>query len=131
MSLTASEAAPVGAQAHVGHAFAESDWGASVVGVSPEALAQAARVLRARPQPRLTQVGVAARGGLRKQTVSDIERAQANPSLKTLNALARGLGVTVSHLLAEAERQDIRRSCASYRSTDITLQPSHLPTTGK
>jgi len=65
-------------------------------------LAATARAIRAREQ--LTQREVAARAGLSKRLVSDIENERANPRIIHLDKLARGLGLNgVEELLTLAD----------------------------
>ena len=65
-------------------------------------LAATARAIRARDQ--LTQREVAARAGLSKRLVSDIENERANPRIIHLDQLARGLGLDgVQELLTLAD----------------------------
>jgi transcriptional regulator with XRE-family HTH domain len=62
-----------------------------------QALASAARELRAREQ--LRQEEVAEAGGLGRKYVGQLERAELRPSFAALVALARGLGVPVSEIV--------------------------------
>lgn len=65
-------------------------------------LAATARAIRARDQ--LTQREVAARAGLSKRLVSDVENARANPRFIHLDQLAQGLGLAgVDELLTLAD----------------------------
>ena len=73
-----------------------------IVNISPVALGYTVRLLRA--QRRLTQRQFADLAGFKPQHLSDIELGRVNPSLRTLDAVARALGIRASDLLAEAER---------------------------
>ena len=50
------------------------------------------------------QEDFAFRSGLDRADLADVERGVGNPTLRTLEAMARCLGVTVSELLAGIER---------------------------
>lgn len=57
------------------------------------------RVAALRKAAKLTQADLAHRSGLHPQTISDIERDANEPMVTTVQALARGLDVTVADLL--------------------------------
>lgn len=59
----------------------------------------AARVRTARTQRRWTLDELAARSGVSRRLIVQIEQAEANPSLATLLKLAAALGVTLTELL--------------------------------
>ena len=67
------------------------------------ALARAVRVLRAERD--LSQEEVERAGGLGVNAVGRAERGTSSPSFDTLVGIAAGLGVTLSELIAEVERQ--------------------------
>jgi len=50
------------------------------------------QISRARSATRMTQEELAAKSGVRQETISRIERGNASPSLRTLEALASALG---------------------------------------
>lgn len=62
-----------------------------------------ARLAELRTQAGITQRELSIRSGVNPQTISEIERGIANPTLSTLSALARALKVELSELLAEPE----------------------------
>ena len=70
-------------------------------------------VLRRRSRVGLTQRALAARSGLRRQYLGDVERGRVNPSLATLIDIASGLGTRLSTLIAEAEALMEKRSSSS------------------
>jgi transcriptional regulator with XRE-family HTH domain len=65
----------------------------------------AARVRAGRVQRRWTLDELAARSGLSRRLIVQIEQAEANPSVATLLKLAAALGVTLTELLA-SQSQD-------------------------
>jgi transcriptional regulator with XRE-family HTH domain len=68
----------------------------------PVALGQTIRELRTAAG--FSQERFAAAAGVHRTFMGDVERGEANPSLKTLEGIAKGLGVTVAELVGEAER---------------------------
>jgi transcriptional regulator with XRE-family HTH domain len=60
-------------------------------------------VRRIRKARSLSQERLAIACGLHRTFVGAVERGETNVSLETLERLARGLGVSVAHLAAEAE----------------------------
>lgn len=58
-------------------------------------------VRRIRVERRLSMSGLAGEAGLSKQTLSKIEMGEGNPTVETLEAIARALRVGVGHLLTE------------------------------
>jgi transcriptional regulator with XRE-family HTH domain len=48
----------------------------------------------------LSQTELAERAGLSQTWISRLERGEENPTLSTLEALARGFGITLSELFA-------------------------------
>jgi len=56
---------------------------------------------RFREDQHLSQVALAQRAGLSKQTIVDIEAARANPTIDTLEALAEALEVSARALISE------------------------------
>lgn len=67
------------------------------------ALAAAIREIRARQQ--LSQERVAARGGVGRKYVGQIERAEITPSFAALVAVAEGLGVPLSEVIRVYEER--------------------------
>jgi transcriptional regulator with XRE-family HTH domain len=57
-----------------------------------------ARVREIRRGQQKTQGDVAERAGLSYKFIGEVERGMANPSIDTIEKLARGLGVSVSQL---------------------------------
>lgn len=74
--------------------------------LSPAAFGCAVRVSRARA--RLTQKDLAAASRVAVSRISEIEQGRVNPTLKTIDAMASGLAMTASQLLAEVERVAVR-----------------------
>jgi transcriptional regulator with XRE-family HTH domain len=73
----------------------------------------AQRVRKRRRGLGLSQRVLAARAGLPPETISRLERAQGNPTLGTLDAIARALEADVADLLRPAARKaPIARSIA-------------------
>jgi transcriptional regulator with XRE-family HTH domain len=62
------------------------------------AIATNLRVERARA--RISQAELAAKAGINPVTISNIETGRHSPTLKTLEALANALGVSMSRLLS-------------------------------
>jgi transcriptional regulator with XRE-family HTH domain len=56
------------------------------------------RVAYLRKERHLSQLALALECGLTKSYLSDLERGVRNPTLKVLNRLAEGLGVTLEEL---------------------------------
>lgn len=63
-----------------------------------EGIAAATRALRERSNLSLSQL--AQRAGISKATLSGLEAGRANPSIETLNSIARALGVPIAELMA-------------------------------
>lgn len=62
-------------------------------------------IRRLREELGLSQEAFAHRVRLHRTHVGGLERAEYNPSLSTLEQVAKGLGITVAQLFAEAERE--------------------------
>ena len=60
-------------------------------------------VLKRRTSLGVSQAELARRAEVRRATLSEIENGEGNPTLETLGALAKTLGVNVSDLLANTE----------------------------
>ncbi|MFC2156513.1 helix-turn-helix domain-containing protein [Acidobacteriota bacterium] len=60
-----------------------------------------------RSQMGLSQEEFAAKIGLHRTYVGSVERGERNLTIKSLVAIATGLGVTVSRLIEEAEKLEI------------------------
>jgi transcriptional regulator with XRE-family HTH domain len=60
-----------------------------------------ANIKRFRRKKGLTQYQLAQDIGLRQESISRIEKGKYNPSLGTLERIAKALGVTVAELLKE------------------------------
>lgn len=54
----------------------------------------------------LTQEELASEAGLHQRWISNVERGWRNPSLRSLQRLARGLGIKPSELLARSEQPE-------------------------
>jgi transcriptional regulator with XRE-family HTH domain len=52
-----------------------------------------------------SQEKFAAAAGVHRTFMGNLERGDANPSLETLEGIARGLGIKVWELMADAERR--------------------------
>lgn len=65
----------------------------------------AVRVARARRMPPMAQRELAQRAGLQRSRLSGIETGKVDAKLTEQEAIARALGMTLSALLAEAERE--------------------------
>jgi transcriptional regulator with XRE-family HTH domain len=56
------------------------------------------RVSYLRKERHLSQLALALESGLSKSYISDLERGERNPTVKVLDRLAQGLGVTLEEL---------------------------------
>jgi transcriptional regulator with XRE-family HTH domain len=74
-------------------------------------------VRRRRKEKHSSHEHFAYEAGIDRTYVSDIERGQANPSLKILEKLAAGLGMTLSSLIAEVEQE--REIASAEKAVDI------------
>lgn len=61
----------------------------------------------------LTQSAVAKKGGIEASYISRLESGEVNPTVSTLEGLAKGLGVDSSKILAVAEIYAIGRKRAA------------------
>jgi transcriptional regulator with XRE-family HTH domain len=69
-----------------------------------------ATVLRKhRAQKKITQEALAERADIASKMVSLIERNQRNPSLNVADSIARGLGISLTQMIKEAEA--MRKKC--------------------
>jgi len=80
----------------------------------------ASNVRRIRMERGLSQGELARRAGLSKQTLSNVEAGAGNPTADTLLAVAQGLRVSASWLLAESEAPSYvqRASAATWEEAD-------------
>jgi transcriptional regulator with XRE-family HTH domain len=62
---------------------------------------------RIRAERRLSLAEVAARCGVAKATLANLEQGRGNPTIETLWALARGLGVAFSDLLEQPDAPEV------------------------
>lgn len=69
------------------------------------ALGIAVRRLRSQLNPFLSQERFAAKAGLDRTYQSDLEAGRRNVTLRTLDRVARALGIDTGQLLTEAERE--------------------------
>lgn len=74
-----------------------------IIDAELHALAAAIREIRARQQ--LSQERVAAKGGVGRKYVGQIERAEITPSFAALVAVASGLGVSLSEVIRVYEER--------------------------
>ncbi len=51
----------------------------------------------------LSQVALAARAGINRQTLNHLESGKQNPSIAVLLKISRGMGVSIHHLLADID----------------------------
>lgn len=59
----------------------------------------------ARQEAKISQEGLAAKSGLHRTYVSQLERGQKSPSLASIAAIARSLGVKPHELVKKAEER--------------------------
>ena len=59
----------------------------------------AARIVELRHKRGITQEALAAKAGLHRISLITIERARKQPTLETLDRIARALGVTIADLV--------------------------------
>jgi transcriptional regulator with XRE-family HTH domain len=73
----------------------------------PEAFGDAVRRLRKRTEP--SQEKFAARAGISRTYMSEIERGITNVSLDTIGRISTGLGMSLSELFHEVDAERRRR----------------------
>jgi len=73
----------------------------------PEAFGEAVRRLRRKHEP--SQEKFAARAGISRTYMSEIERGATNVSLDTISRVAEGLGISLSELFREVEIERRKR----------------------
>ena len=66
-------------------------------------------VERLRKKKRLSRVALATRAGLHQTYIGLLERGKRSPNLDTAQAVAKTLGVSLSKLIAKAERKQRER----------------------
>jgi len=86
---------------------------------STDALSIGERVRREREKQGLTGVALADKAGITPAMVSQIENNQAEPSLDTLENVAKALGVSVCYFLLEQE--DVDNLVASLNTDVLSL----------
>lgn len=86
---------------------------------SADTLSIGERVRREREKQGLTGVALADRAGVSPGMISQIENDQAEPSLETLEGVAKSLGVSVCYFLLEQE--DVENLVSSLNSEVLTL----------
>jgi len=52
----------------------------------------------------ISQEALAARSDLHRTYVADVERGNRNPSLESIEAIAKGLGISISELFRQVEQ---------------------------
>ena len=67
-------------------------------------------VQRRRQAKGFSRAALAAQAGLHQTYIGLLERGKRSPNLDTAQAIAKGLGVPLSQLIAESERIQKRRS---------------------
>lgn len=89
--------------------------------VRPATLEQACGqiIARVRDDRGLSQMDLAVASGYSLRYIGDVERGAKSPTLRTLNDLTTLLGLNLSDLVAQAERQLIRA-----KRTDLIRLPS-------
>lgn len=80
----------------------------------PEAFGEAVRRLRRKTEP--SQEKFAARAGISRTYMSEIERGVTNVSLDTIDRVAKGLGLTITELFREVEAERLRRTQNKHKS---------------
>jgi transcriptional regulator with XRE-family HTH domain len=92
-----------------------------------------ARVVRdARKKAKLSQEGLAELAGLHRTYVSLLERSRRSPTLATLEAIARALGMTPATLIgliAEAAGETTEPSPSPRNEEAPSTEPRHAPST--
>lgn len=73
---------------------------------TPSQIALGKAVKARREELGLTQEELASEAGLHQRWISNLERGWRNPSLRSLQRLARGLGIKPSELLARSEHPE-------------------------
>ena len=101
------------------------------VAVPPRSTSLAENIRRLRGERGLTAADLAARSGLGKATLSQIEAGRGNPRLETLEALGLALGVELTELLAAADLGSVRivRSDQGVDVSSTTKPVARLVTT--
>ena len=84
----------------------------------------ALNVYRLRKELGLTQAELGMRAGLSQPKVAKIERADANPELRTLGRLAGALGVTVGELLTDPYEEKADGIPEVHRETLSIYEPA-------
>ena len=77
---------------------------------NPILLAFGATIRRLRLEKDLTQRKLAERSGLDTSYISGIERGVRNPSLKSLESVAMGLGCSISETCKDLDKLDLAKS---------------------
>lgn len=86
----------------------------------------ALNVYRLRKELGLTQAELGMRAGLSQPKVAKVERADANPELRTLGRLAGALGVTVGELLTDPYEEKSDGVPEVHRETLATYEPASI-----
>lgn len=84
----------------------------------------ALNVYRLRKERGLTQAELGMRAGLSQPKVAKIERADANPELRTIGRLAGALGVTVGELLTDPYEEKADGIPEMHRETLSIYEPA-------
>jgi transcriptional regulator with XRE-family HTH domain len=66
-------------------------------------------VQKFRTERGLSRAALAARAGLHQTYIGLLERGKRSPNLDTAHAIAKALGVSLSHMISQAEKISKRR----------------------
>ena len=113
---------------------AAPDDGAPAAVGSPPAMTLAANLRLLRARANFTLADLAARAGIGKSTLAQLESGKANPSIDTLFSLAVALGVPLGHLFAASTpevRVVRRKEGIPLDSSNHTFHAELLATSGR
>jgi transcriptional regulator with XRE-family HTH domain len=82
-------------------------------------------IRRLRQQRRLSIEALALNAGMHPTYLSEIERGARNPTWSKLGAVASTLGVRVSALATEAERENICPTCGHPQAAGLACHGQH------
>lgn len=84
----------------------------------------ASNMKQLRKELALSQEQLSERSGVPRSTIASLERGEGNPTLQVLMGVARGLGVTISELLAQREPRAILYSSRDHARTRYPVHNS-------